>query len=805
MKIQKKADVIARNKDEETVAFKSRLSFLPLIDSWKKKIDEGKPGISSYYKDLLTKISLSPELLKPIDDISILKKHQSSLNLMMSTIFPVTLSEREDIFAVAVPFTYQIVYSSELFQHSFIQEKSGHINIEHPQTFKNIIKEKLCGAYQLILNKYYDTNIHGTSKSVHSYKHPVSGLEKFFELELDTRFVDVKTKKTLPELPKALSLHCANDIMDSEDLQHLLPIDFFEFEGMMIVRVNDVTEHEIINEIKNKLLTINAFTETSTFTNLEAQMQNLIGLSGLKIGITPFFKIEQQFVFSGLLKTVSHLFNDPSSFQEKNKLYMQLDQFFSKGNSMLAIPEIKESSLKEYPFLVNLYSKGIKSMIICPLINEKELVGTLEIISETPGQLNADLLGKILPAIPLFTLSLEKSAKNLEARIDAVMKEQFTAIQKSVEWRFTEAALNYISACQDNEDAKIENIVFENVYPLYGAIDIRNSSGERNQAIQQDLKDQLEAVLIIINKAMNELNSPLLNKIKLQTEDYIKAISDNMHSDDEFEIHSFFKKEVKELFYNLRHRLPSIQPDINEYFSIIDSDTKTWSLHRKEFEESLTFVNNTISRFIDREQVKAQQIFPHYFERFVTDGIDFNIYIGGSIAPQRNFTIPDLRQLKLWQLTTMARAAILGKKLEKNSSVPLQTTQLILAHNQPISISFRTAERKFDVDGAYNIRYEIIKKRIDKVHINTGERLTQPGMLAIVYTQPDEATEYLEFIESLKKEGLFDKEVQHFELEELQGVSGLKALRIAVNLDETASPNKNENKKDHSRAIKKVK
>jgi hypothetical protein len=68
-------------------------------------------------------------------------------------------------------------------------------------------------------------------------------------------------------------------------------------------------------------------------------------------------------------------------------------------------------------------------------------------------------------------------------------------------------------------------------------------------------------------------------------------------------------------------------------------------------------------------------------------------------------------------------------------------------------------------------------------------------MLAIVYTQPDEADEYIGFIEALQKEGLFKSEIQQFELEELQGVSGLKALRVLVNLDEAAPPVKNEKRK----------
>jgi len=42
-------------------------------------------------------------------------------------------------------------------------------------------------------------------------------------------------------------------------------------------------------------------------------------------------------------------------------------------------------------------------------------------------------------------------------------------------------------------------------------------------------------------------------------------------------------------------------------------------------------INETISAYIDQEQKKAQQIFPHYFEKKVTDGVDHGIYVGKSM------------------------------------------------------------------------------------------------------------------------------------------------------------------------------
>jgi hypothetical protein len=88
------------------------------------------------------------------------------------------------------------------------------------------------------------------------------------------------------------------------------------------------------------------------------------------------------------------------------------------------------------------------------------------------------------------------------------------------------------------------------------------------------------------------------------------------------------------------------------------------------------------------------------------------------------------------------------------------------------------------VEGAYNIRYEVVKKRIDKVLIaGTVERLTQPGKIAMVYFNANEATEYQEYIKYLQDSHILNNDLEYLDLEELQGVTGLKALRVGVNYD----------------------
>ena len=118
----------------------------------------------------------------------------------------------------------------------------------------------------------------------------------------------------------------------------------------------------------------------------------------------------------------------------------------------------------------------------------------------------------------------------------------------------------------------------------------------------------------------------------------------------------------------------------------------------------------------------------------------------------------------------------------------LDVTSLILVFSSPITIRFRMDEKRFDVDGTYNARYEVVKKRIDKANIKgTTERITQKEKITIVYSHNNEEIEYLKYIKFLQFKGMVEPTIEQFDVEELQGVSGLKALRIKVS--NTVDPN----------------
>jgi len=132
----------------------------------------------------------------------------------------------------------------------------------------------------------------------------------------------------------------------------------------------------------------------------------------------------------------------------------------------------------------------------------------------------------------------------------------------------------------------------------------------------------------------------------------------------------------------------------------------------------------------------------------------------------------------------MCRVAAMAEKVKPMLKIQLELAHLVLVQNTPLAIRFHHDQKKFDVDGTYNVHYEIMKKRIDKAEIRgKEERLTQPGKIAVVYSQQSEANEYVQYIEYLQAKGFLKKEVEHLELEDLQGVYGLRALRVTVDLE----------------------
>ncbi|MEO6917195.1 MAG: GAF domain-containing protein [Chitinophagaceae bacterium] len=637
-------------------------------------------------------------------------------------------------------------------------------------------------AYQVILEQVYGISAQSSKTIVCNSADPETSVRSYNELILDHSFIKVSCKGSCPVLSKSLRRKLTISGCIEQFSGHLPALKEFKFYGLMLISTRDVTHREITRKCRQLMVKNDRFPDKTSIANLTSELESITGLQGIEVGLI----LKEEYCSPENHKNnlyPEHINPVLSGLLNNHDSRRLVDSFFSNRTAFFA-SDFETTSHRGFPILGEIRECGINSLLIFPVKINDKLIGVFGVMSATAGMIKREHANIIEPVVEILNIAMERSVERLDTRVDKVVKEKFTAVQNSVDWKFKEVALRYMQAGNIGDDKKIERVVFENVYPLYGSIDVRNSSIERMQAIQKDLLKQLKIAAGIVSKGFELCGLPLLGEMRFRLEKYVETVSIMLFPGDEVMIQQYLHENVSSILKHLALREISLSAEIQKYFEQIKADNSRLTTSCSKFDESIETINQELSRFLDEEQDKIQKTYPHYFERFVTDGIDFNIYIGQSITPSKPFEDFYLQNMKLWQLSTLVFAAKMTHRLARTLPVALQTTQLILAHSKPINISFRPAERKFDVDGAYNIHYEIIKKRIDKVRIrSTNERLTQPGTIAIVYSQAAEANEYQGYLEYLQTSGLVDGEIEWLELEELRGVMGLKALRVRIVLD----------------------
>ena len=233
----------------------------------------------------------------------------------------------------------------------------------------------------------------------------------------------------------------------------------------------------------------------------------------------------------------------------------------------------------------------------------------------------------------------------------------------------------------------------------------------------------------------------------------------------------------------LRHliSIPELKTDIDTYYNSIDNNLGILYKHRKHYDNTIALINREMAYLLDKKQEDAQRMYPHYYERYKTDGVEHNMYIGEALTKDNNFNKVYLYNLRLWQLQVMCEMENDFYQMQSKFPVKLDVASMILVFNQPLSISFRMDEKQFDVDGTYNARYEIVKKRVDKAHIKgTNTRVTDKGKISIIYSQKEDEVEYMNYVRFLQSKQYLDTDVEIVELEDLQAVTGLKAIRASI-------------------------
>jgi hypothetical protein len=753
--------------------FLVQLSFDHIIGEWEKVASDKPGGRADEALELLKEVALHPELRDGLKDEQQIAENSDLIRRLMQDYFPAVLSKNE-IKAVSLPYRKDIFNHTERFRS--ILAAAGpdfELNIRDFDTHQSYILS-CC----IILNEFYGTHL--------DFFIPLfcdipmaDGIIKHYRILYNADFLEISpTELALPISQEEIDLLLDN--YDDLDMWRAkFPKESWLLRGFSLITLIDVTVENAVSTFKEKLLVLNA---QNLQQSVESIFRSIYRISDIRIGFTVFNRERGVFKAANFgHRMKSFILSDEEESCNEEVLCINSFQHLIQGKEFFAISDAIDfqASNPESQLAATLLSQNIKSFILAPVIKNNVLLGILELVSPRTKELNSINANKLEVVMPFLTDSIDRLIGELENQVQAFIQEEYTTIHNSVYWKFKEEAEKALSNATVNEQNVPEEIVFPDVYPLYGQVDIKGSSEIRNTSVQNDLRYQLKTLLSVLKEisALSKIESFLEEELQLNAFLYDLVLP--LKANTEQLIHNYVVNKVHRYLQQLTDI--KLKPVIDSYFAEDEKVNGSFHLYRRKYETTIATINGKLAAIIDSRQVEAQAIFPHYYERFKTDGVEHNLYLGASIAPRLQFDLQLLHQLRLWQIRVLCEMEMAHERLKSTLPYPLEVTTLILIYNTEIDIRFRMDEKRFDVDGSYNARFEIVKKRIDKAHVkDTDQRITEPGKITLVYAGDSEEDEYIRYLRILQKDGILEEGLELFEVEDLQGVSGLKALRARI-------------------------
>ena len=733
----------------------------------------------NYVESLIEKTKNFQELKEGFQDISLLEKNEELIRLLLADLFPTGLTHNE-IKAASIPFSNITFNYTERFK-SILKDAGKDFEIE----IRNIDDDEMyifCCC--LILQNYFKKDIRTTIPLYFDIPNK-NGIMKHYKITVNSDFTEIfPTERS--KIPTDDVLDMLLDNMDDAKLwKKYFPSEAWILKGFTIISLVDCTSEVALSDLKSSMIKIDLENLTPD-ENLIEIFKSYFDVSELNFGLMLFNKKDQKLEKVPIYENVftNHILDFwINTFDEEIRRTTFNNLSHNSKPIVISNVDNLDENIKQLSSFSILKDNNINSFMVIPIMQDNELLAIMEFTSPVVGSFNGLKLKKMEFFTDMMLFSLNRFSFEKNYQIEAIIQREYTSIHNSVVWKFRNEAEKYFTASLGKKIYTLKEISFKNLTPLFGVSDIRSSSEKRFNLMLQDINQQIEwlkNILTLTNSdsekyllALEVFENELNHEIKADTEQRFQRLLRE-------EIHPFLQGKLE------IRTSKDIKSMIQNYFALVLTQTDLFYNHRKDLDNSITLVNRKLADMLDESQIKAQQIFPHYYERFKSDGVEHNLYIGHTITPDLHYTSKVVHKLRYWQLKTICKMELEFQSFKKDLPIQLDIASLIFVYNEKIDIRFRMDEKRFDVDGAYNSYYEIIKKRLDKAHIkDSSERITAPGKITIVYFGMENQKEYLEYITKLQKKGILEHDVEFLKVEDLQGITGLLALRVSLCQDQS--------------------
>ncbi|MBD2103108.1 GAF domain-containing protein [Leptolyngbya sp. FACHB-261] len=579
-----------------------------------------------------------------------------------------------------------------------------------------------------------------------------------------------QSEAPVPELgawdPKRMPLgELEEKLRDPEQLHafarhlHLERYRFGRIQGSILFEGSDVTVRETIRRINQLLIDRDSILHPEKFQQLNQLMRalfrasNSIILSAEGDQAKLFRHADQQ------LEVTAHSMRALQGSQFVRAL--EANQVWTVTDLALDCQTDCERQLLE---------QGVHSLLLIPLVvpaaesgtGHRQVLGLVGLTSDRPNHFDRVDCRHAKQLIPSFITAVSQA-----------IRQRFSNIHPAVEWRFLQESERRTWGLPP------EPIVFSNVYPLYGISDIRGSSQERNRAIQADLLHQFKLGLKVLDTVCAAQETAFGEQLRLDLLDHLEKLRAGVTVDVEVTAAHYLSHQLEAHFDYFSRCSAAARTAVETYRSACANEHQAVYVARAHYDQAVNEINHLLRDVWERWQQRMQHITPHYCDVQITDGIDHMIYAGAAIDQQ--FCQFHLHSLRYEQLRAMCDCARATLEI-RNTNAEMGVAHLVLVQDSTVEIYHNEkAERLFDVRGTHDTRYEIVKKRIEKaVAEHTQMRITQPGMLTLVYSTDEEQQEYQGYLRYLMREGWIEPLIESGNIEPLQGVSGLRFARAKV-------------------------
>ncbi len=631
-----KTDLIIREELADlNSGISSSLSFKPFFDYLSQRTITNTVVKEKIYQFILDQFELHPDWKNEI-------VHIRECSFLYELIFGALLSpmtdEQEIVWGLSLPISPATFYSTDRFynliKHNVHQGKHIVLLNTDLAISKRRIEE---GAYALILQRLYHLPVFPVTEVMQGYQEVETGLMRYMRIELDFRFTNVTTKIVLPEINIFLPPSGRLDEQTHHALLEKLPLSQFHFDGFSIINGEDGTESFVLELIREAMTVDNPEEMGKVYPEIFKFLQSLLGTTQIELSILPFIEVNDKLVFAFEGKQLSYLSRSAqhAGFSEDD-LLLFLDQFKENPSRFFHTTQ-QDADTTSLPFKIVL-SEGIKSLVLLPIHYHGTLIGIFELYSTVVDISDRRLLARLNNALLLLSQLVHRTVTEGTAYIDRLVKEQFTSLQPAVEWKFKELAWQYIKDCRiGNQQYEMSTVHFREVYPLYGAIDIRNSTLERNSALRKDFKTQLDVLQLVLSELRQMTpEQPLLLKMQM-CKMFRLLLDEELTTECEVSIPQFLDVEIPLFLNTLATHYPVIVSFVTNYLKQARDTNGYFFINRNGLEKSIQLINRSLAAQLHLFHQRLLEIFPNYFESFRTDGVEYDIYLGQSIAPLSAF------------------------------------------------------------------------------------------------------------------------------------------------------------------------